>query len=111
MRGTHPILALIASLLFPLQAAFAVDLATVLVASELTRPLYATAPVNDHNRLFIVEQAGIVRILDISVELPALQAGDFLDITSIVGSMGNEQGLEGLAFHPQYAANGFFFVY
>jgi hypothetical protein len=35
----------------------------------------------------------------------------FLDITSRVKSSGNEQGLLGLAFHPDYANNGYFFVH
>ena len=60
-------------------------------------------------RLFIVEQAGKIRIIQNGFVLPT----PFLDLTgtnSIV-SAGGEQGLLGLAFHPQYASNGQFFVY
>jgi glucose/arabinose dehydrogenase len=59
------------------------------------------------NRLFIVEQAGYIRILnpDGSV-VPA----PFLDIEVRVGSGGDEQGLLGLAFHPDYENNGYFYV-
>ena len=60
-------------------------------------------------RLFIVEQAGKIRIIQNGFVLPT----PFLDLTgtnSII-SAGGEQGLLGLAFHPQYASNGQFFVY
>src|SRR3989304_5177799 len=57
-------------------------------------------------RLFVVEQVGRIRI----VEAGVLQPETFLDLTDRVGSEGNEQGLLGLAFHPDFAANGAFFV-
>ena len=57
-------------------------------------------------RLFIIEKAGRIRI----VENDQLLATPFLDTTDRVGNNGNEQGLLGLAFHPQYAQNGRFFV-
>ncbi|MBK7086014.1 MAG: PQQ-dependent sugar dehydrogenase [Flavobacteriales bacterium] len=58
-------------------------------------------------RLFIVERAGIIRILQSNGSLDPVP---FLDITARVNDTGGEQGLLGLAFHPQYAQNGFFFV-
>ena len=59
-------------------------------------------------RIFIVERAGRIRILQPSGQvLPT----PFLDISGPVHSGGGEQGLLGLAFHPQYAQNGFFYVY
>ena len=57
-------------------------------------------------RLFVIEKPGRIRIL----ENDQLVDAPFLDITDRVGSGGNEQGLLGLAFHPQYAQNGRFFV-
>ena len=60
------------------------------------------------DRLFIVERAGRIRILRPDGQLEPLP---FLDITDRVLSSGGEQGLLGLAFHPQYAINGRFFVY
>jgi glucose/arabinose dehydrogenase len=74
------------------------------VASGLTNPLYLTAPAGDA-RLFIVEQAGRIRI----VQNGQLLNTPFLDLTSKV-RFGGEQGLLSLAFHPQYASNGYFFV-
>ncbi len=57
-------------------------------------------------RLFIVEQPGRIRVLPPS----GLLAETFLDLTERVGSQGFEQGLLGLAFHPNYAETGFFYV-
>lgn len=57
-------------------------------------------------RLFILEQEGRIRILKDGALLPT----PFLDITGRVGSEGTEQGLLGLAFHPRYAENGYFYV-
>jgi glucose/arabinose dehydrogenase len=53
-----------------------------------------------------VEQAGRILVYQNGAVLPQ----PFLDIISEVGSTGNEQGLLGLAFHPDYAHNGLFFV-
>ncbi len=75
------------------------------IASGLNRPLFLTAPPRDVSRLFIVEKPGRIRILKWGALLPV----PFLDISSLV-SNGSEQGLLGLAFHPQYADNGRFFV-
>ncbi|HSL30293.1 MAG TPA: PQQ-dependent sugar dehydrogenase [Anaerolineales bacterium] len=57
-------------------------------------------------RLFVLEKVGRIRIIEIAQLLEA----PFLDITDRVGSSSNEQGLLGLAFHPQYSENGRFFV-
>jgi len=57
-------------------------------------------------RLFVIEQPGRIRIVENGELLP----DPFLDIEPLVNSRGNEQGLLGLAFHPDYAANGLFFV-
>ncbi|HEY0977512.1 MAG TPA: PQQ-dependent sugar dehydrogenase [Flavobacteriales bacterium] len=59
-------------------------------------------------RLFIVERPGTIRILQPDGKLAPQP---FLDITDHVHSASSEQGLLGLAFHPQYATNGRFFVY
>jgi glucose/arabinose dehydrogenase len=76
-----------------------------LVASGLNFPLYLTAPDGDP-RLFIVEKGGTIRIVKDGALLP----NPFLDISGRV-STGSEQGLLGLAFHPQYATNGRFLVH
>ena len=59
------------------------------------------------DRLFIVEQAGIIKILNPDA---TINSEPFLNITSLISS-GGERGLLGLAFHPDYSNNGYFFVY
>lgn len=81
---------------------------TTRVATGLVRPVFAVAPPGDFGRLFIVEQhTGRIKILDLGSD--TLLQTPFLDIDGI--SNGWEQGLLGLAFHPDYAANGLFYVY
>ncbi len=76
-----------------------------LVASGLNSPLYVTHAPNDFDRIFIVEQVGRIRVRD----QDSGQLSVFLDIQSIVLS-GGERGLLGLAFHPDYDQNGYFYV-
>lgn len=75
------------------------------VIGGLAQPVFVTSPPRDISRLFIVEKPGRIRILKWGSLLPA----PFLDLTGQV-STGSEQGLLGLAFHPDYANNGWFFV-
>lgn len=82
----------------------------VRVASGLSTPLFVTTPPNDPSRLFIVEQGSggtaQIRILDRTTG--TLNTTPFLSITGL--STTGEQGLLGLAFDPDYAANGKFYV-
>jgi glucose/arabinose dehydrogenase len=71
----------------------------------LSAPLFLTAPEGDP-RLFIVEQAGAIRI----VQNGTLLATPFLDISARV-TAGGESGLLSVAFDPQYAVSGLFFIY
>jgi glucose/arabinose dehydrogenase len=82
----------------------AVALTLTRVIDGLRRPVYLTAPAND-DRLFIVEKGGRILVF----EDGALGATPFLDVSDRV-SGGNEQGLLSVAFHPDYASNGAFFV-
>jgi glucose/arabinose dehydrogenase len=68
-------------------------------------PLYVTAPSSEPGKLYVVEQAGVIRVLVNGRR----QAKPFLDIRSLVKS-GGEQGLLSVAFHPRYARNHRFFV-
>jgi glucose/arabinose dehydrogenase len=81
------------------------------VAEGLTSPVTLTSPGDGSGRLFVVDQAGLIRVL-----MPdgTLRPEPFLDLRGrMVALMPgfDERGLLGLAFHPQYAANGRFFVY
>lgn len=75
------------------------------VAQGLSNPVDLTAAPGDTSRIFIVEKTGTIRIL----KGGQLLSRPFLDIRGEV-SDGSEQGLLGLAFHPQYATNGKFYV-
>jgi glucose/arabinose dehydrogenase len=83
---------------------------TPINSTTFDRPIYATAAPGDPGRLYVVEQhTGRILILDISTG--AVKAQPFLDIPGSQLATGNEQGLLGLAFHPDYASNGRFYVY
>ena len=75
-----------------------------MIVSGLQRPVDLQP--DGSGRLFVIEKAGRIRIL----QKDQLVYAPFLDISDRVGSTGNEQGLLGLAFHPQYAQNGRLFV-
>ncbi len=76
------------------------------VAEGFERPTFVTHAGDGSGRMFVVEKAGVIRVIAGGGTL----SEPFLDIRSIVGSRGSEQGLLGLAFHPRYAENGRFFV-
>ena len=73
-----------------------------------------TKPVDIKNagdsRLFVVEQTGRIKIVD---SAGTVNATPFLNLSSVVSSQsansGDERGLLGLAFHPNYKSNGYFF--
>ena len=74
-------------------------------ADGFTRPVAISH--GGDSRLFVVEQEGRIVVVDSSGHR---NPEPFLDIVQKVTSIGNEQGLLGLAFHPDYAQNGYFFV-
>src|SRR5690242_6428939 len=78
------------------------------IAQNLSAPLYLSAPTGDVSRIFVVEQRGVVRLIDI----PSgnVHASPFLDIANLVAS-GGERGLLGLAFDPSFDVNGRFYVF
>jgi glucose/arabinose dehydrogenase len=69
-------------------------------------PLYVTAPPGDRQRVFVVEQGGTIRIVKGNRKL----GEPFLDISARVQA-GGEQGLLSMAFAPDYATSGLFYVY
>ncbi len=77
-----------------------------LVGDGFKQPVHLTAPSNVLDRVYVVEQAGVIRILQNGKTL----SKPFLDIQERVRS-GGERGLLSLAFHPSYAENRRFFVY
>ena len=73
--------------------------------SGLSSPLYMTNAKDGSNRLFVVEQGGVIKVIQPGSTTPSV----FINISSKVLNNG-EQGLLGLAFHPNFANNGYFFV-
>lgn len=76
-----------------------------IVASGLDQPVQVTHAGDGTGRLFVVEQAGTIRIVRNGAVLPT----PFLDLSSLI-LYGSERGLLGLAFHPNYKTNGRFYV-
>jgi len=76
-------------------------------ATPFSRPVFATSPLGDKQRLFVVEQqTGMIRILRLATG--TIDATPFLQVTGL--STGNEQGLLGLAFAPDYSTSGLLYV-
>jgi len=106
MRATICLLILAAVSPADLRAQMVAELDAIRVASGLTRPLFVTAPPGDPRRLFIAQQDGRIRILNLATGM--LNPMPFLTLTGLAN--GGEQGLLGMAFDPNYAANGKFYL-
>ncbi len=76
------------------------------IVNGLDKPVFLTHAGDGSGRVFLVEKPGRIRIVRDGALLP----GPYLDIRGLIKSSGNEQGLLGLAFDPQYGANGRFYV-
>src|SRR5688572_19009763 len=83
------------------------DLSPAFPALEFEMPVELTAPRDNSNRVFVVEQKG--KIMSFPNQADVKSASVFLDIAKKVDS-GGEKGLLGLAFHPDYKNNGYFYV-
>ena len=92
--------------LFGCVVANAVAVKSEFVADGFTKPVFVCAPPGDTTRLMVVEQGGKIKL----IKNGTVRTTAFLDITSKVNQGGDERGLLGLAFHPNYASNGYFYV-
>lgn len=84
-------------------------LQTFLPAGVVSRPVLLRSAKDGSKRLFIVQQTGIIKVLQPGASVPT----DFINLSSkivIPTSTGDERGLLGLTFHPQFATNGRFYV-
>lgn len=72
----------------------------------LSSPVFITNAGDGTNRLFVVQQRGLIRV----VQPGSTSFTDFIDLSSLASQSGSERGLLGLAFHPNFASNSFFFV-
>jgi glucose/arabinose dehydrogenase len=94
-----------ASVTLTITAAAALTLGFDTIATGLSQPVFLTAAQGDPTRLFVVEKPGRIRVIRNGSLLPT----PFLDIVDSV-TTGEEQGLLGMAFAPDYAASGRFYV-
>jgi glucose/arabinose dehydrogenase len=78
-----------------------------LSATTFNRPILVAQPPGETNRLFVVEQPGVIHIMNAATGVR--NATPFLIVPSVRSA--GESGLLGLAFHPGYASNGYFFLY
>jgi glucose/arabinose dehydrogenase len=77
------------------------------VVSFISHPVALEDPRDGSGRLFVASQEGRISIIQNGVVLPT----PFLDIDPLVAEAKNEQGFLGMAFHPNYAQNGYFYVH
>ena len=92
--------------LAPAASAASISVSLDQVVSGLSSPTAIASAKDGSGRIFVAEQRGTIRV----VQGGALQPGFFLDLRSRVTS-GGERGLLGLAFHPHFATNHYFYVY
>ncbi len=90
----------------PVQAQL--DIEVAFANLRFTRPVDLQHADDGSDRLFVVEQAGVIQVF--ANDPSVASASVFLDIEDRVRDSGNEEGLLGLAFHPDFANNGFFYV-
>lgn len=90
----------------PVEAGYQVK--AVFSKLSFTRPVDFQHANDNSNRLFVVEQEGIISVFKNEASVSSKKT--FLDIRTKVEDSGNEEGLLGLAFHPQYKTNGYFYV-
>jgi len=74
--------------------------------SDFERPTFVTNAGDGSGRMFVTEKGGLIRL----IQDGKIAGQPFLNVTPIVKSSGNEQGLLGLAFHPDFDSNGRFFI-
>lgn len=108
MRITISALVLIFPLIFSSCSIAQNELKVAFPNLSFNRPLDLEYPGDGTNRLFVIEQSGVIWVFQNDSNVT--QKKVFLDIQDRVNDSGNEQGLLGLAFHPDYENNGYFYV-
>jgi len=87
-----------------------IGLTEILPAAQFQRPLDIQNAGDGTNRLFIVEQRGMIYVAQNISSPGGADIDVFLDIRDRVFFDESESGLLGLAFHPQFETNGYFYV-
>ncbi len=108
MKNARSLMAVALAVVLGCSASAGAFVSTELVVNGLQRPLYLTSPPGD-DRLFVLEQRGLIRI----VKDGSLLSEPFMDLSAVATDPSgySEQGLLGLTFDHDYAANGFFYVH
>jgi glucose/arabinose dehydrogenase len=75
--------------------------------TSFARPILVTQPEGEHARVWVVNQTGVINLMDAITGV--VNSTPFLTVPSV--RYGGEGGLLGMAFHPDYATNGYFFLY
>ncbi len=74
------------------------------------KPVHLTFSPDGTNRIFVVEQNGIIKVFQNDTNITSGQVNIFLDITNKISSSVGEEGLLGLAFHPNFINNGYIYI-
>ncbi|NAS30609.1 glucose sorbosone dehydrogenase [Flavobacteriaceae bacterium R38] len=85
-----------------------IEIVNAFPALRFTRPLDFQSPNDGTNRAFVVEQRGIINVFPNNADVQS--SAVFLNIENIVDDSEEEMGLLAVAFHPNYDANGYFYV-
>jgi glucose/arabinose dehydrogenase len=75
---------------------------------SFTKPVLLTHSGDGTDRIFVVQQNGLIRVF--ANDSTTAASRTFLNLSAKISSSGGEEGLLGLAFHPQYESNGYFYV-
>ena len=87
---------------------------TKLFVSGFTYPLHMAQAPGDETRFYVVQKNGLVRIVETASGTPTILSTPFVSLSGIsfaVSSSGDERGLLGMAFHPDYESNGYVYLY
>lgn len=78
---------------------------------SFSSPIFLTHAGDGTNRIFVVQQRGLIKVFPNDSMTSSASVQNFIDVSNLVNQSGNERGLLGLAFHPNYSSNRYFFIY
>lgn len=107
--GSHFLLFLAGTIISAQGAPPGYQLVNAFGANTFAQPICIRSPLGETNRIFVLEKAGLIQLVS------NLGAGNptksvYMNLRAGLSTSG-EQGLLGLAFHPNFQANGYFFIY
>jgi glucose/arabinose dehydrogenase len=75
-----------------------------------TSPVFLTHSSDGTNRIFVVQQNGLIKVFPNDSNITNVNVNTFLDISNKISASSGEEGLLGLAFHQSYISNGYFYI-